>query len=295
MINYISRDNLDIEKYDYCISNAINSRVYAYSWYLDIVADKHWDVLVLDDYVAVMPLPKRRKYFINYICLLSWSQQLGVFALNDADNQLVGEFINAIPSKFKLVDVLLNSANNFEDKNVTTRINYVLPLSSPYETLFRSYKKGRKSNVKQALNHNLNIVQGYNYGDIIALFRVNKGGKIAKNESDYDILNKLIAQGIYLNLVESIGVTNEKGELIGGVFFLKDSKRITYLFSSVNSEGREKQAMSLALNYIIEKFSNTNHVLDFEGSMIPDIASFFRSFGAIKETYFHYKKYLLLA
>ena len=68
MIRHITRDTLDVQKYDNCIANAINSRVYAYSWYLDIVADAKWDVLVLDDYKAVMPLPKRRKYFINYVC-----------------------------------------------------------------------------------------------------------------------------------------------------------------------------------------------------------------------------------
>jgi len=51
--------------------------------------------------------------------------------------------------------------------------------------------------------------------------------------------------------------------------------------------------MTLVLNYIIKKYSNTNYVLDFEGSMISEIASFFRSFGAIKETYYHYKKYSL--
>jgi hypothetical protein len=44
-INYIKRKDLDIEKYDACIENSSQSRVYAFSWYLDIVAGK-WDALV---------------------------------------------------------------------------------------------------------------------------------------------------------------------------------------------------------------------------------------------------------
>jgi len=293
MITYVTRDNLNIEQYDNCISNAVNSRIYGYSWYLDIVAHEQWDVLVLDNYIAVMPLPRRRKYFINYIYLVSWSQQLGVFATSAIDTQLVTQFINTIPSKFKLVDIFLNADNNFEDKNVEKKTNYILPLSPSYETLFRNYNKGRKSNVKQALSHNLSVVIDYDYRDIITFFRVNKGHEVAKNESDYDVLDALITHVISLNWVECIGVVNEENILIGGAFFLKDDKRITYLFSSVNKEGREKQAMSLGLNYIIEKFSNTNYILDFEGSMIPEIASFFRSFGAIQESYYHYKKYSL--
>ena len=79
MIKYLTRSHVNIEKYNNCISNAVNSRIYAYSWYLDIVADENWDVLVLDDYVAVMPLPKRRKYFINYVYTPFWVLQLGIF------------------------------------------------------------------------------------------------------------------------------------------------------------------------------------------------------------------------
>jgi hypothetical protein len=47
-------------KYDTCMAQSLNSRIYAFSWYLDAVAD-HWDVLVYGDYEAVMPLPWRQK------------------------------------------------------------------------------------------------------------------------------------------------------------------------------------------------------------------------------------------
>ena len=294
MIQYVTRAHVNIEKYNNCISNAVNSRIYAYSWYLDIVAEESWDVLVLDDYVAVMPLPKRRKYFINYVFLPSWSQQLGVFCLDNNAIGLVEKFIASIPKKFKLVEVFFNSDNRFNHKNCIRRTNYFLLLNKPYDSLFKNYKKGRKSNVKQALNHKLNLLEAYNHTKIIKLFIVNKGKRIAKKESDYSILNKLIEHGMSLNLIDCIGITNENDKLIGGAFFLKDSKRITYLFSSVNNEGREKQAMSLVINFIINKFSNTDYILDFEGSMIKDIALFFRSFGAEKEEYFHYKKHRFL-
>ena len=59
MIQFVKRNQLDEDKYNACISTSLQSRVYAYSWYLDIVAD-NWSVLVLDDYQAVMPLPWKR-------------------------------------------------------------------------------------------------------------------------------------------------------------------------------------------------------------------------------------------
>ena len=79
MIHYLKRKDIDIVKYNTCIEASINTRIYAYSWYLDIVAT-NWDILVLNDYEAVMPLPWRQKYFIKYMYPPAWTQQLGVFS-----------------------------------------------------------------------------------------------------------------------------------------------------------------------------------------------------------------------
>ena len=58
--NYIKRKELNVSKYDACIENSVQEKIFGFSWYLDIVADQ-WDVLVLDDYKAVMPIPWRKK------------------------------------------------------------------------------------------------------------------------------------------------------------------------------------------------------------------------------------------
>ena len=291
MIKYLTRNEINIKKYDDCISKAYNSRIYAFSWYLDIVAHKNWGVLVLKDYKAVMPLPKRKKYFISYVFLPSWIQQLGVFSEDRIDQKLITKFIKKIPKRFKLIDVFLNSENIVVSKNITTRINYVLKLNKPFEELYKNYKKGRKSSIKLAQNYNLKIVGDFNYEEIIQLFKGNKGVELNKNSIDYTHLSDLIKYALSLNFAESLAIVNEEEELIGGAFFLKNKKRITYFFSAINEEGRDKQAMSFLINYVIKKFSNSDYIFDFEGSMVEDIASFFKSFGSEIEEYYHLKKY----
>jgi hypothetical protein len=66
-----------------------------------------------------------------------------------------------------------------------------------------------------------------------------------------------------------------------------------YLFSALSQEGKEKQVASLLLNTIIEEYASTNKILDFEGSQLPGIKNFFKSFGAKKESYFLLKKWWL--
>ena len=78
-----------------------------------------------------------------------------------------------------------------------------------------------------------------------------------------------------------------------GAFFIISQKRITYLFSAVNEKGRDLQAMSLILNSVIKSYSASDYIFDFEGSMLPGVAKFIRSFGAQKEAYYHYKKWRL--
>ena len=109
-IKYIHREHLDEEKYNQCIDTSIQSKIYAFSWYLDIVCN-NWDVLVLNDYEAVMPLPWRKKYGIKYVYPPFWVLQLGVFS-KDVINE--NEFLTPLFNKFKFVELRTNTHNNFE-------------------------------------------------------------------------------------------------------------------------------------------------------------------------------------
>jgi len=290
MIQHITRNQLDEQKYNNCISNASNSRIYAYSWYLDIVCDD-WDVLIKDDYNFVMPLPKRIFFGINYIYQAPWVQQLGIFSNTVIDESIVLEFIKSIPRKFKLIDIFFNSDSVINSKRVSSRKNFVLQLVKSYEILRKKYSKGRKSSIKRAQNSDLLIVEGYNHDEIIELFKQNKGIKLQKKVSDYDLLSELFEHALTLNFAKSYGIVNSSNKLIGGAFFLIDSRRITYLFSAINNEGRKKQAMSFLIDHVIKCNAESIYIFDFEGSMITELASFFKSFGAVKEEYFWYKRY----
>ena len=288
-IKYLTRHQLDIKKYDACIEMALNSRIYAYSWYLDIVTDD-WDVLIYGDYIAVMPLPKRKKYGLNYIYLPPWVQQLGVFSAKEISNTLVVDFLKTIPRKFILIDVFLNTGNFIDYKNITLRDNYILDLNSSYENLFKNFSKGRKSSVNQAKKLSLQVEKNYDYKTLIDLFETNKGLVLDISTYDYIRLKKLITALIPLKKVTILHIKNRNNQIIGGAVFLIDKNRITYLFSALNDEGRTQQAMPFLIDHILIANSNSDIIFDFEGSMIPEIASFFKSFGAVLEPYYHFKQ-----
>ncbi|MDX6746700.1 hypothetical protein SHK09_07845 [Polaribacter sp. PL03] len=284
MISFVKRINVDVLKYNACIENSNQSRMYAYSWYLDIVAD-NWAVLVLNDYEAVMPIPFNKKYFIKYSTQPYFCQQLGLFSRGIISNDLQKEMLNHIPFKFLKVSLSLNSDNLLLSEE-TRRKNYTLKLSKQYVETQKCFSKGRKHAVKV----------GEKAGLKLGIITIDKLIEIQNKNYNYKIpevtlinLTKTILQK---NKGEILGVFKED-KLLGGGFFISDKTRIIYLYSAFNEEGRKLQAASFLISNVIKKNENSNLILDFEGGNMPNIGKFYRSFGAEEEIYSTFNKAFL--
>src|SRR5882724_4196966 len=147
-IQYLPHEKIDKGGWDRCIDEASNGLIYAYSFYLDSMS-RHWDALVLNDYELVMPLTWNRKYGIYYLYQPAFAASLGVFGKNITE-ELVQHFIQAIPNKFKLIEIELNTENTIKDTGTNIRTNYVLSLNRPYEALYGNYRENIQRNIKKS-------------------------------------------------------------------------------------------------------------------------------------------------
>lgn len=285
MIVYLKRNQLNIEKYDACIAKAFNSRIYAHSWYLDIVAD-NWDALVLNDYEAVMPLPWRQKYFIKYIYPPAWTQQLGVFSSQETSEKLVLEFINAIPKKFKKITIQFNAENKFIHKNITERVNYVLPLNKSYQEIYKKFNTNRKRVLKKALNGNYNFNKTISSKEFFD-FYINEPKNFKINKNQIETLKRFLNSNN--KAIEIWGIRSET-KLEASILFLIDEHRITNLLPITSSFGKENGLITLLINEMISENQQSAKILDFEGSMLKGIAEFYRSFGTEEEKYICFER-----
>ncbi len=291
MIYHLKRNQLNVAKYDACIELAQNSRIYAFSWYLDIVAD-NWDVLVLNDYEAVMPLPWRKKYFIKYVYPPAWTQQLGVFSNLKIEADLVEQFINSIPWKFKKITIQFNSENDLSFIKSEKRVNYILPLNKPYEEIYKGFNNNRKRILKKKVENYI-TTNDFCVDEFVLIAKKYYSFLNYSNE-DYITLKKLLVYLLKKDQVIKYGISNAKEGLIGGVVFIKSKCRITYLCSIMTPFAKKQNSSTEIINLLIKEFSNSNQIIDFEGSMNMGISSFFKSFGAILEVYSQYVKRRLL-
>ncbi|MCF8297758.1 MAG: hypothetical protein K9J13_09470 [Saprospiraceae bacterium] len=289
MIRYLTSQEIDFDKWNNCISNSINGLVYAYSWYLDIVCDS-WDALVEDDYVSVFPLTFNSKANIHYLFQPVFTQQLGVFSTQGITTEKTNRFFNAIPSRFKLIEINLNKLNEMDLPQLKKEkwLTHELELINSYENIFKNYSSNVKRNIKKAQEQKVNISKNLKPEDVISLFRNNKGKNIKSlKDADYERLRRLIYKCIYNDKVSIYGAYSAKNELCAGAFFVESNKRAIFLFSGTSDEARENGAMSFLIDSYIKENSQKEITLDFEGSNDENLARFYKSFGAKEYYYLH--------
>ena len=287
-IRYLTHNQIDKRQWDHCIESSINRKIYACSWYLDIVAGE-WDALVEGDYNSVFPLPYRQKAGIKYLYQPPFTQQLGIFSKNLLTVELVNSYLKCIPAFFKLIEINFNTLNRFTETgfSLTTNSNFELDLISPYEDLAKRYSENLKRNLKKASKSNISLINSPEIRDIIRIFEQNKGKDISVfRRGEYTILMNLMKKSIDSGIVSVKGVLTSEGKLCAGAFFLEHFNRSIFLFSATDTKAKEVSAMPFLIDDHIRKFAGIEHTLDFEGSNNADLARFYKSFGSVECNYF---------
>jgi hypothetical protein len=148
-IRYLKNKDINKEKWDNCIEHSQNETIYAYSNYLDIVAE-HWDALIYEDYTAVMPLIWKKKHVVKYIYQPYFTQQSGIFSIHPIDALQIKQFLSAIPQKFVRIRMNLNYAGVLHDQGFVLKHNYILDLNKSYSDLYKHFNHNTKRNIIKA-------------------------------------------------------------------------------------------------------------------------------------------------
>lgn len=283
-IQYLKRSEIDIIKWDKCINNAENGLIYSYSWYLDNMAE-NWDALILNDYEAVMPLTWRKKYGIKYLYQPPFCQQLGITGKSESYQNQIHSFLSIAQKKFRFIEIFLNFAN--EHAGTITKNNFILSLAENYENLYAGFKNDLKSDLSKARNSNISYTGLTDYNKVIELYKAEYGNRFAHvGNEDYNRLGRLckhLSQGEGLIMRGSFA--GEK--LLALSLLLNRNNRLHLLISVTLQEGRQLYANHFHMSETIKEFCNQHLILDFEGSDIPGIAHFYKSFGCINQPYYY--------
>ncbi|MDR3713241.1 MAG: hypothetical protein P4L51_10530 [Puia sp.] len=326
-IRYLKRQDIDPGKWDDCIDRSSNGGVYAYSFYLDNMAPR-WDALVLDDYRAVMPLTWNKKWGIKYLYQPPLTQQLGIFfrdpgtdrwpdktpGHDDSKNrdefraETVHAFLEEAARHFRFAEIFLNydnapnaRAHPIKNTRIEPRMNYILPLDTPYPRLRERYSPALGKNLAAAAGFPLRYTNDFDPAKAISIYqdRYHKRLSHVKKE-DYDRFLKvclhlqkeggLLVRAVYEDPGGPPDISpGPHARLLAVTLLLKKKDRLYLMLPATLPEGRSRQANHFLLDQLIREFAGQPLLLDFEGSDIPGIARFYKKFGPTEQPFFFYR------
>ena len=286
-IRYLKREEVDETRWDECIFRNANGLIYAQSIYLDTMAD-NWDALVIGDYEAVMPLPRRKKWGISYYYKPAFIQQLGI--VGEVLPQTYGEIMNHLFRNIKYGSLQLNYSNTGMSAfgETASLINMIIDLSGDYDTIKSEYAADVRNYSKKALRERMIYVRSADVGEAIEVFRQHYGKRInSVKENDYSRFTALSVQLMRGEMAFVRKVVGEDGTLLAVALFLKDNKRIYNMINASTAMGREKKANYYLLDEVIREFSGNPLIFDMEGSDLEGVRNFYRKFGGRDQPYFY--------
>ncbi|MPS71753.1 MAG: hypothetical protein E2590_01230 [Chryseobacterium sp.] len=272
MIRRLKYHEIDFDKYNACIKNSVQKKFYAERIFLDISADKNWELLVYNDYEAVMPVPFVKKIGMKVVLNPKLCQQLGVFSVTDLPdiNDKLHEYLL---KNYVIIYYSYNDANSFS-KPLKRRNNFLI-FPDRYETVRQKYspKRKRKLRLDQEVLDNSEIIKNFDLQVVKEFMRSTGLGADGKDMEQFIDLfskffnnDKLDFYGFFYHkkLINMIAVYREKYSLA--------------LLGTYNEREYVKLSGS---SYLIDKVISENietKIFDFEGSEIPAVEEFFRGF-----------------
>lgn len=277
-MKFITRQDIDTEKWNQRIERDEAENVFAYAWYLDATAES-WGALVSDDsWNTVLPIAFTTKLGVKRMYQAPFTREYTIFG-EDFEWHKVIDFLT---KEFKHIS--FRSGEENLTSNVENRQHQELLLSPDFAAKYRS---NAKRLVKKGNKH-FEFQLGTNPSPLIELFEQTVAHKVeAVGENEIDNLKNLMRHSINIKKGELLEAT-ENGKMVASGFFLKDKKRITYLKGAADDGAKKNGAMYSLFNFAFERYHQDFTTFDFGGSDIEPVANFFRKFGAIDRNYYNY-------
>ena len=275
-LKYIKSSDVDKAKWDSLVSSSNDGSIFCYSWYLDAFCE--WDIIILNDYDGGLALPYTTKsgfralYQPNFIQKCVWMGK----PLASID---IASLQKLLTSRFKKIQF----NTNLKMGTVKVRPNLELALNNSIANLQRGYSKSVRKNLRK-INPDLTAKSESTIALVVELYK-NQWGKLNTqlSDSDYQRLELVVSQRP--ENFECVSIYKGKTEL-AAILMAKANNRLHYILGATSDIGKTENALTFGLNYVIDKYADSAYTLDFEGSSIPSVKSFYESFGAVNEPFY---------
>ena len=286
-IQRLRHQEIDRTAWDRTVSSAAGPNLYTRSWYLDAVCPG-WEALATPDYQLVMPLCPRKKLTIPYLYQPLLSQQHGILSEGKVDRETAQAFLECIPQEFRLIEITLHENNPVETlQGISMHTTMRVDLSHGYDQISAAYHDNTRRNLHKAKSAGLTWESGLAPGQFLSLLMADPGAgsRILLRNNNRKPLLRLINALLLRQCGEIAGIRDSSGNLLAAALFARQETMHFFLSPASTPAGRDTRAMFLLIERYIHQHAGSRAQLDFEGSDIPDVARFYKGFGAAEYSY----------
>lgn len=272
MIRRLKYHEIDFVKYSQCLENSEQRKYSATKDFLDTTALKQWEVLVYNDYEAVMPVPFVRKYGVKIVHNPKLCQQLGIFSEKD-DVNLNEEFLNYLENHYLIRAYPFNDGNELRTKFRIKKNFLIYP--DAYEKVYARYSPKRKRKLRldeDVLKHS--EIKTVSYDEVRDFIESNIVGM--NKESDLAGFMKIYETSYNMKYLKFLAFYYQD-TIINAIATYSDCNMVALLGTFSDKEYVKLSGASVLIDRVIKETIDSS-VFDFEGGDIPNIEEFFRGF-----------------
>lgn len=255
---------LDQKKWDELVDH-YQGLCYSKSWYLNATA-KNWCVLVDEQFTKGIAL--------------AYNKALGKNILYPPIFGRTSTFFGMEPEEYSLAFRVIQQHFPVGTLQVQEELAHH-PLRSrtfQHVTQRKPLNQLAKRMLNKALKGGLEL-QATDYKLILPFVKQELGSKIKELDgANFQRLEDLLAKAQQLGFLISTGIYQEK-QLAGGLFFIRDGKRIFYVQGAATEEAKKNGGMYLAMDEEIKQAIASGLSLDFGGSDLEGVRRFFIALG----------------
>lgn len=244
---------------------------------------------MLDDYRLVLPLPIKRSFGrLKQVHRAAFTQQGGPFGRIEAGD--TSAMLTELPATILALELPLLASvqeqdipNNYQ---LRRRTNLTLDLSADYPALVAGFSKTLRKKLRRYPEVKLTPAR---VDTVLEVYRTSSGERSGLKDHHYKIIRNLMAACRARGFGHLYQLETEAGVLAAG-FFPEYRGRIINLFGGSTPLGFSEDGMARLLAAVIKNHQGQGNILDLEGSDIPGVADFFKSFGPSNSPYLSVKR-----
>ena len=277
-MKFISRENIDCQKWDDLVTKTTGASVFSLSSYLDEIAE-NWMIYVDENYTKGIAVPfavrlgVKTCYTPIFITNLEW--------LGENVDDLV-QFSKEVKDLFPIGNFCLRQP--LEELNSEEFIEQIIPSDSNLSLGSQAKRMINKSE-KQAYR----ITYTSNKAEIFSLIRSELLPKISSlSEASIQRLEKSMDKMSERGHLQVLSVFHGE-QCLGGLFLIDFNQTMLYLKGAFTDEAKKNGAMYAAMNSAIQQAKLAGKNFDFGGSRVEGVRHFNLQLGGMDRVYYYHQ------